>query len=87
MEPIKIQNVYMIANGRAVLYSRPIRRSKTSCPQRKSDSKLVSIKISVHQYINTITHEYKLSVGNNIGPELKFTVKNENSKSQSCNIH
>ena len=28
-EPIKIQNVYMIANGRSVFFSQPIRRPKT----------------------------------------------------------
>ena len=28
-EPIKIQNVYMIANGRALFFSQPIRRPET----------------------------------------------------------
>ena len=29
VSPIKIQNVYMIANGRAVFFSQPIRRPET----------------------------------------------------------
>ena len=48
-EPIKIQNVYMTANGRAAFFSQPIKRSKTVLKRMRRGRLLPYM----HTYIQT----------------------------------